>query len=466
MRLLLFVLYLATWAALPPAWANGLTLRTEPAASPRKTRCWVSWANGWNDLSTGGNHDAIWLFGREAQTRPLQIHATTLLVGAARFHASIASGRLGLWIIPADGLTFERDSALVEIEWSTDVQTLRLCAIEMVYVPPGPFWVGDSLSNNALGHFRTKRPFLIREGDQMLLNQGDQLATGEDEAGLLPHTDPLGTQGFFCMKYEVSQALWAAFVNDLPPEDKESLYPELRQNQLPAAFAYKRSQLGVSASGQVIVRQGGARAMGGLSWADLLAFLDWACLRPLSETEFEKACRGPLRPLPKEYAWGTQQAQAPLDSLLYDGTLAETEGLQADAQTGRANFARFVGSPYLDGPARQGFAATAVADRIRAGAGYYGCFELSGNVWEQCVRLVPNSTFPASPGDGILSNGQANQAGWEAMPPIVRGGGHASILVPSLSYPYRDLAVSDRFYINYTGTQRRSTTGGRGARGW
>ncbi len=467
MRMRLILVCIVSLTALPMVWANGLTLRIQEPASPRKARCWVTWANGWNDLSSGGNHDAVWLFGREAQTGPLRVQSAAIITGAERFQLRIASDRLGLWLLSAAGRSFERDSALVEIEWSTEVNLLRLCALEMVLIPPGPFWVGDSLSNNTLCQYGSRRPFQIHGDTGLSLNQDGELATGDEPSGPLPSGFPIGTQGFFCMKYEVSQALWADFVNDLPAEDKALLYPELGQNQLPAAFTYKRSQLSVSTSGQVLVRYGGARAMGGLSWTDLLAFLDWACLRPLTETEFEKACRGPLRPIPKEYAWGTPHAQAPLDSLQYDGTLAETETAPTDAETGMANFARFVGLPYLDGPARQGFAAKPEPNRINAGAGYYGCFELSGNVWEQCVRLMmPNSTFSSDPGDGKLASGRANQPGWQGISPIVRGGGHASILVDALSYPYRDLAVSDRFYINYTGTQRRSTTGGRGARGW
>ena len=41
-----------------------------------------------------------------------------------------------------------------------------------------------------------------------------------------------------------------------------------------------------------------------LSWPDLCAYADWAALRPMTELEYEKACRGPNNPVLGEYAWG------------------------------------------------------------------------------------------------------------------------------------------------------------------
>ncbi|MCS7153885.1 MAG: hypothetical protein NZ989_08070, partial [Bacteroidia bacterium] len=44
------------------------------------------------------------------------------------------------------------------------------------------------------------------------------------------------------------------------------------------------------------------RAMGNLSYTDLLSYLDWAGLSPMTEFEYEKACRGPNIPIAGEYA--------------------------------------------------------------------------------------------------------------------------------------------------------------------
>jgi formylglycine-generating enzyme required for sulfatase activity len=42
-----------------------------------------------------------------------------------------------------------------------------------------------------------------------------------------------------------------------------------------------------------------------LNWEDGLAYLDWAGLRPMTEFEYEKACRGPNNPDANDFPWGT-----------------------------------------------------------------------------------------------------------------------------------------------------------------
>ena len=45
--------------------------------------------------------------------------------------------------------------------------------------------------------------------------------------------------------------------------------------------------------------------MGYMNWQDLASYLDWSGLRPMSEFEYEKACRGTLTAVPFEYPWGS-----------------------------------------------------------------------------------------------------------------------------------------------------------------
>lgn len=45
-----------------------------------------------------------------------------------------------------------------------------------------------------------------------------------------------------------------------------------------------------------------------MHWDDMMAFLDWAGLRPYTELEYTKACRDPLEPIPLEYPWNTGSA--------------------------------------------------------------------------------------------------------------------------------------------------------------
>jgi hypothetical protein len=64
---------------------------------------------------------------------------------------------------------------------------------------------------------------------------------------------------------------------------------------------------------------------------------------------------------------------------------------------------------------RCGAFATPDADRVKAGAGYYGVMELSGNVYEITITVgnPQGRIFDGRHGDGILnSNGNANVTNW------------------------------------------------------
>ena len=48
-----------------------------------------------------------------------------------------------------------------------------------------------------------------------------------------------------------------------------------------------------------------ARPANWVSWDDGIAFAAWARLRPMTEFEYTKACRGPSEPVAGDYPWGT-----------------------------------------------------------------------------------------------------------------------------------------------------------------
>ena len=45
-----------------------------------------------------------------------------------------------------------------------------------------------------------------------------------------------------------------------------------------------------------------------MNWQDLTSYLDWSGLRPMTEFEYEKACRGTLNPVAYEYPWGNNSS--------------------------------------------------------------------------------------------------------------------------------------------------------------
>ncbi|HEX2898177.1 MAG TPA: hypothetical protein VHS96_00505, partial [Bacteroidia bacterium] len=144
---------------------------------------------------------------------------------------------------------------------------------------------------------------------------------------------------------------------------------------------------------------------------------------------------------------------------LHDGSAQEAVSETGTATAGLGSH----GYAGPQGPLRCGFAGHANSDRLQAGAGYYGHMELSGNLWELCVSTRATGLgFSGNHGDGTLAeNGEADVPTWPGPDGIgFKGGGWNSGIIPG----FRDLAVSDRFYIDWATDLRRNTSGGRGAR--
>lgn len=242
------------------------------------------------------------------------------------------------------------------------------------------------------------------------------------------------------MKYEISQDNYKSYLNGLtyvqqfnrtnnPPQSAVgalALAPAANPSRNSIAIKVqgvpnsKPAVYGCDMNGNGTfdeVGDGGNIACNYLSWPDLMAYLDWSGLRPMSEFEFEKACRGAAPvPNPNENAWSTTTSlQAQSGALSNAGT-----GTEVSTSSGDGLCAYGAGTN-TKGPLRCGFAATSATTRFQAGAGFYGIMELSGNVMEQCVGgyNFNYSAFTSANGDGeIATNGTADMAGWP-----VDGGG-------------------------------------------
>lgn len=152
---------------------------------------------------------------------------------------------------------------------------------------------------------------------------------------------------------------------------------------------------------------GGNIACNFLSWDDGLAYLDWACLRPMTEMEFEKACRG-SQFLRRGMAWGYQYGIAANAYAITDPGLAteiSSNPATCYLETGKAPWVMRVGCFAKDSTMRN-----------EAGASYYGVMELSGNLWERCVNVGTEEgrSFIPRDGDGAL-NEQTGDAEVEDM---------------------------------------------------
>jgi formylglycine-generating enzyme required for sulfatase activity len=146
---------------------------------------------------------------------------------------------------------------------------------------------------------------------------------------------------------------------------------------------------------------------------DGCAYVDWAGLRPMTELEYEKACRGDQAAVPNEYPWGTSTIHASSYAALNNP--GENNELPNAPSTTAGNASYNTTDGAIDGPLRVGLFATASSSRMTSGGSYYGIMELSGNLWDRVVT-IGNATgrdFTGLNGNGQLSpNGHANQTLW------------------------------------------------------
>jgi hypothetical protein len=182
----------------------------------------------------------------------------------------------------------------------------------------------------------------------------------------------------------------------------------------------------------------------------------------MTETEFEKACRGTAQPVAGEYAWGTSTIASSVYSLSNSGGGNESIATGFSASNGNANYLNT--SSTIGGPARVGiFAGTAGnTGRITSGATFYGIMEMSGNLYERIVTIgnPAGRAFTGIHGNGTLSvSGNADAANWPdnvtADGSGSRGGGYEHLY---------HLRVSDRNLAAYSYTPRDRSYGGRGVR--
>jgi formylglycine-generating enzyme required for sulfatase activity len=403
----------------------------------------------------------------------------------------IKRNETGTGSIPNTKITVRLDQPMTH-----EYYRLWVYGIEMVHIPADSFYLGDTISGvgrsiNTFTNGDQDTPYLVThkgkipvgtDSSNQLYNVGDYSPFSD-----IPTNYPNGYNGFYCMKYEISQQQYADFLNTLTYHQQETRTETAPDNSpgtlalttggkrrngivikksgttsdQPAVYACNANQDNTYNSG----KDGHTWACNYLKWADIAAYLDWAGLRPMTELEFEKTARGPNYPVAKEFAWSTANAKAGL-SVIHDSTAKETVTEGARADSGIANFRWATFGDEVKGPFRCGFNADSNSSRLTSGSSYYGVMELSGNLWETCVTVDSvGLLFNGKHGNGQLdANGNANVPSWSQTDGTgagIRGGAWNSA---AYFQNFRDLAISDRFYAGDKPDQRRNTTGGRGVR--
>jgi formylglycine-generating enzyme required for sulfatase activity len=455
--------FLITITIVSCSFANNLQIGTPSLSDPTHITFTVQWDNSWKISSGPTNYDAVWVFIKyqNCATNLWQHLGVSTVSGDHSVTGGIlqvdaTSDGKGIFIHRIANGSGNITSATVTLKMSiTDVTyNYQVNGVEMVYVPQSTFSVGDGdrggggnkwgfTGNGALA------PLTIDAAAQasgLTTSQYLSTITWGSNNNLLP-TFPLGYNGFYTMKYEISQEEYVAFLNTLTYND-QSVHFNSAAGAAPnssigtmvlAGFPspqHCRNGIRIKTSGTPTnipavvgcdlnlngtfdeIDDGKDVACNWLSWADLIAYLDWAALRPMTEFEFEKICRGTLAPVADEYVWGTTTGPTAANSgsILNPGasnevSLASGTGLSAYNTTPTV-----VGR----GPLRCGFAATSMTNRVQSGSSYYGVMDMADNVAEQCIGGYQYSygNFTNANGDGNLTNGSADTPNW----PISGGG--------------------------------------------
>lgn len=414
----------------------------------------VSWDNSWRDAA---NYDAAWLFikyrlqGSTSAWNHATIHYVdgvndthTLPAGATIntspdgkgvfiFRSNNGNGTANFanaelrWDYGADGVA---DNALVEVS---------VHAIEMVYVPQGSFWLGDGSNTNIQGNFESGisgLPYNITSESTITLGGGGAGSLGNNNrtgmaneallslpgsiddfsdvaTQILSAAFPKGFGAFYCMKYEITQAQYADFLNRISFIQFSARYDALNYTSTYGGFTQTRYNItGIHPNLTSISPDIPAVFT---EWYDAAAYADWAALRPMTELEFEKACRGTLAPVANEFAWGTATVTATNYFPVINFNLPN-ESINNGYNIAAGN-AWFTNSRAFDAAVRVGiFAANNNnTGRITSGATFWGIMEMSGNCWERTVTVgrPEGRNFAGSHGDGnLFTNGNATNADW------------------------------------------------------
>jgi len=452
----------------------------------------ISWENSWrNDLSGSGyqapyNYDAAWVFIKfRVNDGPWQ-HACIDTAG----HVPPLGSAIEVGLVdpyqpfdpssnPGVGVFICRDSngsglftlTDVRICWDygangvsdSDVVDIRVFAVEQVFVPQGNFYLGTG--GDEPSAFYTypdlTTPFEVTGEEEVTVGQQDgnlfyePSYEGGDQAGPIPAAFPKGHKAFYCQKYEISQQQYVDFLNTLT----QTQATMRKYSGSGYRYAITGSTVGQYSTSRPYV------ACSHLNWADITAYFDWSGLRPLTEMEYEKACRGTLPPVPNEFAWGTDTVTTGTYTLSDNGDISEN--ISSNYSTTDGNAAYSLTTPIngpINGPLRVGiFAANPMnTGRITAGATYYGVMEMSGNLLEHFVSAghPTGRAFTALHGDGILSSiGYSDVTGW---PGLTSAGAGFRGSYWSYVSPY--MRVSDRYGAAGIDPIRFPTDGGRGGR--
>jgi len=489
----LFLLFVASISANNIQISNARLASVDTVSKNIQVSFDISWDNSWRVSGEPNNWDAAWVFMKyKVGSTGTWKHAMITDIGhcvpvegiadVGFVNPSIAYNQstnpgLGAFIYRSGNGNGTFSLSNVELRWNygfggvieSDSIQIQVMGIEMVYIPQGSFYLGSGGGDNSAFYKypSTSAPYLVTSEAAISVGATNdflyypyQSSYAGDRSGPIPSNFPKGYNAVYCMKYEISMGQYTDFLNTLTREQQNArtltnistdiitnIYVMSNTNVVSFNNTITCSPSNNGTTNPIVFSTTTPDiACNFLSWADGLAYSDWAGLRPMTELEFEKICRGTAQPVGKEYAWGSAGITTVNYNILNSGL--ENEAIGNPSTTGNASYLST--SPNYNGPLRCGIFASSAVNKTRyeTGATYYGVMEMSGNIWERVVS-VGNSTgrgFNGAHGDGQLGlQGEANAVSWPGANGV--GSGYKG---GSFAHGATTLQVSDRSVATYS----------------
>jgi formylglycine-generating enzyme required for sulfatase activity len=308
-----------------------------------------------------------------------------------------------------------------------------------------------------------------------------------DPEATLAAAFPKGFAAFYCMKYEITQGEYRDFLNTLTRTQQNTRTlctlsigtTSVTNRYVMSNTSSISNRNGIRCDATISANQPivfycdlngngiGNEAADGewipCNWINMAhgsAYLDWAGLRPMTELEYEKACRGTQAPVLNEYAWGSTS--------ITEATGISNGGANNETFSNAGANCAYNNNANVQGPLRVGAFAGGATTREQAGATYYGIMEMSGNLWEWVIGVAHANgrAFTGVHGNGRLSaDGIADQTSW---PELIMSGstGGSGRRGGAYDIPFSAHRVSSRGSVSttITGNSLNGTFGFRGVR--
>lgn len=407
----------------------------------------INWENSWNSMNNVDtlfprNWDAAWVFIKvQSNADNLWKHQNVSTTSAAH---SVTGGVLQVDAV-SDGVgVFIRrtnpGSGNVSATATLSMQSLpagllnfKVFGIEMVNIPQGQFYVNDGgTGGNRFNNYTVTSAAI----------PASTLFAGQPVLGT---NYPTGYQAIYSAKYETSNAQMVDFLNCLTYDQQLNL-TDYTPNSAPGQIAFStgsanaNNYIQIDSSGvsstkpavyacnyvNTLPRNAGNDGMNNAAIAftvrRAIAYLDWCGLRPMTDMEYEKICRGTKytgTPNPRvlnEYPWGTTNLNS------YSGTMISYLGTDSARRNGTVLNGRALlgGGNVAYVSHRCGLFAESGTGREAAGAAFYGVMDMAGNARDLAffTNMTSNGITMTSLGDGNLTttlgptNGDGNVPGW------------------------------------------------------